>query len=173
MPELGSTGSWLCLPVTLCVGLVGAFLIFQQIPLLNKFLTGSDDTWWVKPNGVASVIVGTPPINILRTFEEALDIDAMPWMQTLVTIATAIKALVGFWSVLALICPFAFMAKTLYYGGVASVLVWVITHIGIFYCYRRRALLEFISGWRTKEDPVLIFGDLGWPASFWYNLCFK
>eukprot|EP01053_Blabericola_migrator_P008100 Blabericola_migrator_1__8099@NODE_416_length_8706_cov_42_211136_g328_i0_p5_GENE_NODE_416_length_8706_cov_42_211136_g328_i0NODE_416_length_8706_cov_42_211136_g328_i0_p5_ORF_typecomplete_len174_score16_75CobD_Cbib/PF03186_13/0_25_NODE_416_length_8706_cov_42_211136_g328_i05971118 len=169
MPAFGNTGKWLILPVTLCVGFVGAYLIFSELQsvVARIFL---DNEFRMRANGVADFFAADPPTHFLDQFPSLELTPAIPWLASLVNGQSTLLCLTGVWSVLALICPFAFMAKGLVYLGSAYGLVWFITHLAIFYCFREQLLLQCSPEYRGVETKAhFLFGEYRYPESFWYT----
>eukprot|EP01054_Gregarina_sp_Poly1_P002745 Gregarina_sp_Poly_1__2744@NODE_175_length_12037_cov_139_596324_g155_i0_p15_GENE_NODE_175_length_12037_cov_139_596324_g155_i0NODE_175_length_12037_cov_139_596324_g155_i0_p15_ORF_typecomplete_len103_score6_33_NODE_175_length_12037_cov_139_596324_g155_i087989106 len=92
------------------------------------------------------------------------------WMANLVHAQSTLLALIGVWSAFSLICPWAKMAKVLFYLSAIYTGLWIAVHIGIFYCHRKQLLLQCSPEYRVQESDVhFLFGQFQYPESFWYS----
>lgn len=168
--NLGNTGKWVFIPVTACVGIVGAHMLFTSLPAFLKFVLVSSDTV-IRPHGVASIFAQEPGAEELLRWPGTIQVPVAAILATLTHLEHGILAFCGICSIGAMICPFPILAKSLYYISIVYALNWVAVHIGIFFAHKNRELLDFVPEFRDSGDIQSIFGELQWPQSFWYAYC--
>ncbi|EZG55862.1 putative transmembrane protein [Gregarina niphandrodes] len=173
MAEFGQTGKWLVVPVKLCVAFLGAYYVFSAFFGLGSMIfSGLPMMMTIHDTG--TIFGAEPSMEFLERFPESGGYPLVPWMGQLYSLEMIVMSVAGFFTLCVMLCAFSVFAKLLYFSTLVYGGVWFTTHLGLLYCYQKRFLLDFVPGIRgQREFQALVFGELTWPSSFWYQYAAK